>query len=231
MKALVLTLALLGLASLCWAQSDENNSSDVNKQLDDATRIVKNMTVAGAQNGIPHAVLDKAQCVAVIPKMVEAGFIVGGRHGTGVATCRTSGGHWSAPAPISLSGGSFGAQIGGGSANLIMLAMTPRGKQELVSGDLKLGAGVSAAGPMGDASAGTTTADIVTYSRLTGGYAGATVNGAHLSQDKSRTKELYGSDLSMDKILNGQVQVPANSQSAQNFVQTIQQSTQVAQAK
>lgn len=227
MKSLILSLALLGFAGLGWAQ---NANSGVDKNLSDATQVIQNMTTPNAQNGIPQAVLDKAQCIAVVPNMVQAGFIVGGKHGNGVATCRTTGNQWSSPAPISISGGSFGAQIGGGSAQLVMLAMTPQGKQELESGNVKLGAGVSAAGPTGQAAAGANTqAAILTYSHLKGAYAGATISGAQVSQDKAATKELYGREVPLRSILNGQEH--SNNVEAMNFRSAVQNSEQLAQAR
>ena len=209
------------------ALAQDNNNSNADQELQKATQIIQNMTGSNAKGGIPPGVLKDAKCVAVIPNLVQAGFIVGGRHGAGVATCKTSDGSWSAPAPFSLSGASFGAQIGGQSINLIMMVMNKSGMQTLESGHFKVGAGVSAAaGPTGrQASAsGGWKAAILTYSHTQGAYAGATVKGAEIQQDNGVTKALYGHEAKFSSILNGQVSMPNNT-SAQQFVSAVKQAT------
>lgn len=204
----------------------------IDKELTNATQIVQQMTGSGSNAGIPSDVLKNAQCVAVVPNVIQAGFIIGGRHGSGVATCRTSNGKWSPPAPFSLSGASFGAQIGGQSIDLVMMVMNHKGMQALVSGHFKVGGEVSgAAGPVGrQASAsGGWKADILSYSRTKGAYAGATVKGAELQKDNSATKALYGHNVSFSKILNGQVSMPDQSQ-AHQFVSTVRLAVAGAQS-
>lgn len=209
------------------ASARSNNDAGIDHELQQATHIIQDMTGSNAKAGIPSAVLKDAHCVAVIPNLTQAGFIVGGRHGSGVATCEGSNGQWSPPAPFSLSGASFGAQIGGQSINLVMMVMNNQGMQSLVSGHFKLGAGVSAAaGPTGrQASAsGGWSAAILTYSHSQGAYAGATVKGAEIQKDDSGTKALYGNDASFSAILDGRVAMPNNTQ-AQDFVSAVKQAT------
>lgn len=181
------------------------------------------MTGSQSKAGIPDDVLRNSKCIAVIPKLLKAGFGFGGEHGDGVATCRTQNGHWSPPAPFSMSGGSFGLQIGGEEIGYVMLAMTDQGMQALMSGHFKVGAGINAAaGPVGrdaSASAGWRGAALLSYSRAKGAYAGATLNGTELNQDHDSTKQLYRHEVGFDTILGGQVQMPDQS-SAMQFVHT-----------
>ncbi len=228
MKKLMVAAVLVAFAATAWASQKD---SAVDQQLSRATQIVQQMTSPSAANGIPAAVVQDAQCVAVVPNMVKAGFIVGGEHGTGYATCRVRGNQWSPPAPFSLSGGSFGAQIGGGSVNLIMMVMNHQGKQALESGNVKVGVGASAtAGPVGQAAAAPANVSILTYSHTNGAYAGATVKGTQLQQDASATKALYGRDVRFTQILNGQVPEP-NVAQAQAFTNAVERARQTAQAR
>ena len=220
---LALTATTVVAFAVTASAQNNSNSSRINHELNQATQTIQQMTSSTTTAGIPSDVLKNAKCVAVIPNLVQAGFIVGGRHGAGVATCRTSSGQWSPPAPFSLTGASFGAQIGGQSIDLVMMVMNNQGMQSLESGHFKLGAGVSAAaGPTGrQASAsGGWNAAILTYSHSKGAYAGATVKGAELQQDNSATKALYGHNASFSNILNGQVQMP-NEMPAQHFVSAV----------
>jgi SH3 domain-containing YSC84-like protein 1 len=137
-------LCVLALAvSLGWAQENDAATAKVNQ----AAGIIQQMTTGNA--GIPDAVLRGAKCIAVIPHMIKGAFMVGGEHGSGLATCRTSSG-WTAPAPFNISGGSIGWQIGGQSSDLVMMVMNQQGMDQLMSGHFKVGAGASvAAGPVG----------------------------------------------------------------------------------
>src|SRR6185437_17129432 len=143
---------LICCASWACAQSSQNSTnSDANTtELQAATQTIQHMTTTAGDKGIPNQVLEGAKCVAVIPKLVKGAFIVGGEHGSGVATCRTSNGSWSAPAPFSVSGISWGPQIGGKSTDLVMFIMNDQGMNDLLAGHVKVGADVSAAaGPVG----------------------------------------------------------------------------------
>jgi lipid-binding SYLF domain-containing protein len=185
--------------------------------------------------GIPEEVLNNAKCIVVIPHLVKGGFVVGGEHGRGVATCRTSKG-WSAPAFVSLGGGSWGLQIGVEGVDVVMLVMNDNGLQHMLSSKFKVGADASAsAGPVGrHASAGTDwkmDSEILTYSRSKGVFAGISLDGAIVEQDKDSTRAKYGSDRSFRATLAGQVHAP---QSTRAFLRKIAQTAHtsaVADAK
>ena len=179
--ALIFSLvALLGSMALATAKEDSverlQNAGDVLKEIMDAP-----------DKGIPEEVLDNAKCIVVVPHLIKAGFIFGGKHGRGVASCRTATG-WSAPAFISVGGGSWGLQIGAEGVDLVMLVMNDKGLQHLLSSKFQLsGEGSAAAGPVGrHASAGTDwkmNAELLTYSRSKGAFAGLTLEGAVIEQD------------------------------------------------
>lgn len=214
----VLTIGVLA-AGVTVAASAQNK---VDNELDQATQIMHELTGPQSSAGIPDAVLKDAKCVAVIPKMIKAGFVVGGQHGDGIATCKMADGRWSPPAPFQLTGASFGAQIGGEEEGYVMMVMNHKGMAALESGHFKVGAGVdAAAGPVGRAASasGGWKASILSYSRAKGAYAGATLNGAELNQDKEKTKELYGHEVPFTDILNGQAHTTESA--AQQFVHTI----------
>jgi lipid-binding SYLF domain-containing protein len=171
---------------------------------------------------IPATIASRTQCVVAIPSLVKAGFIVGGESGKGFATCETSAG-WSAPAPITIGGGTLGAQIGGESTDVVALVTTERGKQALLTGNFKVGADAAAtAGPVG-AAAGTDVgrnADVVSYSRSKGLFAGATLNGTTIKPDKDATNALYGSPVALSTILGGQV-APPEAPATQRFLTAV----------
>jgi len=148
--------------------------------------------------GIPEEVLSNAKCILVVPDLIKGGFIFGGKHGRGVASCRTSEG-WSAPAFVSVGGGSWGLQIGVEGVDLVMLVMNDQGFQHLLSSKFELtGEGSVAAGPVGrHASAGTDwkmNTEMLTYSRSKGVFAGLTLEGAVVQEDNDSTRAIYGKD-------------------------------------
>ncbi len=172
--------------------------------------------------GIPEEVLNNAKCIVVVPHLVKGGFVFGAEHGRGIATCRTHAG-WSAPAFISIGGGSWGLQIGVEGVDLVMLVMNDHGMQHLLSSKFQVGADASAsAGPVGrHASAGTDwkmTTEILTYSRSRGVFAGISLDGAVVEQDKDSTRAIYGHDPSFHAILAGKVPAPS---STLHFMKTI----------
>ncbi len=174
---------------------------------------VLNEIMSAPDKGIPEEILGSAKCVAVVPSLLKGGFVFGGAHGKGMATCRTADG-WSAPAPFSVTGGSFGLQIGLQGVDLVMLIMNDRGMQALLSSKFKLGADASAAaGPVGRHAEASTDwkmrAEVLTYSRARGLFAGVTVNGAAIHQDDDATRELYGRLVPFKTILTGAVTTPA----------------------
>jgi SH3 domain-containing YSC84-like protein 1 len=170
--------------------------------------------------------------VAVIPKLIKGAFMIGGEHGSGVATCRTATGNWSAPAPFSVSGISWGPQIGGKSTNLLMFIRNDQGMNDLISGHFKVGADVSAAagpvGRQGSAEAGWK-AGILTYSSSKGAFIGASLNGAELQEENHATSNWYGREVSFKDILQGNVQA-ANAQ-AGAFVNAVQNAKETVQAR
>jgi lipid-binding SYLF domain-containing protein len=163
--------------------------------------------------GIPEEVLEHAKCVAVIPHMVKGGFVFGAKGGKGVATCRTADG-WSAPAFITISGGSWGLQIGVEAVDVVMIFQNEKGMQKLLSSNFHVGADASAAaGPVGrHASAGTDwkmDVEILTYSRAKGAFAGLTLEGASIRQDADSRHAIYGRGVTTRALLLGKVSAPA----------------------
>jgi lipid-binding SYLF domain-containing protein len=178
--------------------------------------------MAAPDKGIPSDILGSAKCVAVVPSLLKGGFVIGGAHGRGMATCRMATG-WSAPAPLTTTGGSVGLQIGGQAVDLVMVVMNDRGMQALLTSKFKLGADASvAAGPVGRHTEGSTDwklrAEVLTYSRARGLFAGISFNGAVIKQDEDATKELYGRMVDFKSILTGSVQPP---QSAEPFIAAV----------
>jgi lipid-binding SYLF domain-containing protein len=174
------------------------------KRLQDATAVVNEM-MGMPDKGIPQSVLDKAQCIVVVPGLKKAAFIVGGQFGRGFASCRKAGG-WGAPAAMKIEGGSFGLQLGGQSTDVILLVMNQRGMDRLVSDKFTIGAdAAAAAGPVGrDAKADTDimlNAEILSYARSRGAYAGLSLEGATMRPDNEENKKLYGREVSNQDIL------------------------------
>src|SRR6266566_7753969 len=209
-RILILMLGLTTMfAGVSWAG---NAAQDSTERLRNAGAVL-NEIMAAPDKGIPEEVLDNAKCIVVVPNLVKGGFILGGKHGRGVATCRTSTG-WSAPAFISVGGGSWGLQIGVEGVDLVMLVMNDQGFQHLLSSKFQLsGEGSAAAGPVGrHASAGTDwkmNSELLTYSRSKGAFAGLTLEGAVIEQDDDSTQAVYGKDMSFRKVLLGNVTPPA----------------------
>ena len=202
--------ALILLVTLTAVASDRDNDvSRTNK----AAQVFKEIMNAPDQ-GIPQDLLESAKCIAIIPGDLKFAFIFGGNYGRGLATCRTGHG-WSAPMFLAIDGGSVGYQIGGSSTDIVMLFMNDRALKSLLSDKFKLGADASvAAGPVGrNASAGTDlklNAEILSYSRAKGVFAGVSLNGAVVQADKSGDEAMYGQNVNRHDILDGKVAVPAS---------------------
>src|SRR5262249_41018617 len=178
----------------------------------DSAATVLNEIMSAPDKGIPEEVLSSAKCIAVVPSLLKGGFVFGGSHGRGMATCRTENG-WSAPAPFHMTGGSFGLQIGVQGVDLVMMVMNDRGMQALLSSKFKLGADASAAaGPVGRHAEGSTDwklrAEVLTYSRARGLFAGVTVNGSSVTQDDDATRDPSGRMIRFRTILTGAVTTP-----------------------
>ena len=212
MKKAMFLLAMLSLGTLCWAGSAKEDATD---RLDNATKVM-HAIMGMPDNGIPEEVLEHAKCVAVVPHMVKGGFIFGGKGGKGVATCRTADG-WSAPAFITISGGSWGLQIGVEAVDLVLIIQNEKGMQKLLSSNFHIGADASAAaGPVGrHAEAGTDwkmDVEILTYSRAKGAFAGLTLEGASIRQDNDSRRAMYGRKTTTRALLLGKVPAPSAAQ-------------------
>jgi len=209
----VLGAGLLLTTSLAWSA----DKSEIEKRIDNAAKVLEEI-MATPDKAIPDKVMNEAKCVAVIPSMVKVAIGFGGNHGKGVATCRTENGKWSAPAPITITGGSWGLQLGGQAVDLVMIVTNDQGMQHLLSSKFKLGADASAAaGPVGrDAAADTDwkmKAEVLTYSRARGLFAGIDLNGSAITQDKDETRVLYGKFVPFEEILSGKVEPPSMTES------------------
>ena len=230
---LSISIVIVCVSAFAWAQSDEHEKSTGEpSELQTATETVEHMSATAPDKGVPKQVLEGAKCVAVIPKLVKGAFVVGGEHGTGVATCRSNDRSWSAPAPFSVSGISWGPQIGGKSTDLLMFIMNEQGMNDLLSGHFKVGADVSAAaGPAGRQASveGGWKAGIPTYSSSKGAFIGASLNGAELQQDQKATRKWYNKDVSFKEILQGGVPIP-NAQ-AKAFVNAVENAKETAEAR
>lgn len=211
---LVLGAGVLVIASsMAWAKDEK---SDIDKRIQNAATVLEEI-MATPDKAIPDKVMNQAKCIAVVPSMVKIAVGFGGNHGKGVATCRTADGRWSAPAPITITGGSFGLQLGGQAIDLVMVITNDQGMQHLLSSKFKLGADASAAaGPVGrDTGADTDwklKAEVLTYSRARGVFAGIDLNGSAITQDKDETRVLYGKFMPFEEILSGKVEPPATAE-------------------
>ena len=210
MKRLVLLTLVISLCSFALA-ADDAPASKASDRVQAAADVL-NQIQSAPDSGIPQDILSKAECVAVVPSMLKGGFIVAGKYGRGLASCRTPKG-WSTPAFFTIAGGSFGFQIGGQAVDLVMLVMNNDGMQHLLSSKVALGADASvAAGPVGRHAEGNTDwkmrAQVLTYSRARGVFAGVSLNGAVLKQDKDSTRDFYGHMMTFKAALTGEVEPP-----------------------
>jgi lipid-binding SYLF domain-containing protein len=218
MKKVMTLLALLSLTSIGWAGTNRESTID---RMDHAGSVLHEI-MAAPDKGIPEEVLEHAKCVAVVPHLLKGGFVFGAENGRGIATCRTATG-WSAPAFFTITGGSWGLQIGVEGVDLVMIIQNDRGMQHLINSNFELGADASAAaGPVGrHASADTNwklETEVLTYSRARGAFAGVTLNGAAIRRDDDSTEAIYGRDVSTRSILQGEIAVPASAQAFLNAV-------------
>jgi lipid-binding SYLF domain-containing protein len=213
MKKIMTAVALLSLTSIGWAGTNREATVD---RMDHAGRVLHEI-MAAPDKGIPEEVLEHAKCVAVVPHLLKGGFVIGAENGRGVATCRTADG-WSAPAFFTITGGSWGLQIGVEGVDLVLIIQNDKGMQRLIGSGFELGADASAAaGPVGrHASADTNwklETEVLTYSRAKGLFAGVTLNGASIRRDDDSTEAIYGRDIPTRRILQGDEAVPASAQS------------------
>ena len=221
MKSLFLTLLLSAFGCVAFGQAKPATSTPlgdehpaVAKRLDASAAMLKEI-FAAPDKGVPSDLLEHAKCIIAIPGEKKGALGFGGSYGRGFATCRTASNRdvWSAPAPVFLGGGSWGAQLGGESTDILMLVMNDKGVQKLLSSKFKVGVDASAAaGPLGRTVAADTNikldSEILTYSRSKGLFAGIDINGATIKQDDRTTKDLYGRMVPFTQILSGQIRTP-----------------------
>lgn len=213
MKKLTTFVALLSVTSIAWAGSNREATND---RLDHAGRVLHEV-MSAPDKGIPEEVLEHAKCIAVVPHMLKGGFVFGAENGRGVATCRTPNG-WSAPAFFTITGGSWGLQIGIEGVDLVMIIQNENGMKHLINSNFELGGDASAAaGPVGrHASADTDwklNTEVLTYSRAKGLFAGLTLTGAAIRRDDDSTEATYGHNVSTRHILDGGQAAPASAHS------------------
>jgi lipid-binding SYLF domain-containing protein len=228
MKKFMTLVALfsLGAATVAWSETRE----EVQNRLDNAATVLHEI-MAAPDKGIPDEVLEHAQCVAVVPRMIKAGLVFGGENGRGVATCRTEHG-WSSPAFFAITGGSWGLQIGVEGVDLVMIFQGDRGMQRLEDAKFQLGADASAAaGPVGRHATADTdwklNTEILTYSRAKGAFAGLTLTGADVRRDDSSMDAFYGHEVSTHRVLKGEVETPA---AANRFIDAVREAKAQAHA-
>jgi lipid-binding SYLF domain-containing protein len=207
MRKFALALSLCSSVALLAADTPQERLSDSAK--------VFNEIMATPDKGIPQDLLEKANCIVIVPGMKQAAFVIGGKFGRGYAVCRQNGRHWGGPAAIRVEGGSFGFQIGGSETDVVLLVMNQGGAKKLLSSKFTLGADASVAGgPVGRTSSAATDAqmhaEILTYSRARGLFAGVSLEGATLRPDDDWNKELYGKAMTNSDIVLGDTQPPAS---------------------
>jgi len=211
MRLRITVLIALAASSLMLAKE----RSKTGQRLDEAVDVIKDI-MDTPDKGIPQDLLDKSQCIVVVPGLKKGAFILGGKYGKGFVSCRKEGGQgWTAPGAVRVEGGSVGFQIGGAETDVVLLVMNERGMKKLLSSKFTLGAeGEVAAGPVGrNATAETDAmmhAEILSWSRTRGVFAGVSLQGATLREDLDDNKELYGQAYENAEILRGKVPVPAD---------------------
>jgi len=228
----LLLMTFMGVVgTYAWAGSAREDTVD---RLQRSVEVLQ-AVMSTPDKGIPEEVLTGAKCILVVPDLIKGGFIFGGKHGRGVASCRTSEG-WSAPAFVSVGGGSWGLQIGVEGVDLVMLVMNEQGFQHLLSSKFALtGEGSVAAGPVGrHASAGTDwkmNTEMLTYSRSKGAFAGLTLEGAVIEQDNDSTHAIYGKHMVCRTILSGKTTTPASTNAFVKAVSAAGQQARIAEVK
>jgi lipid-binding SYLF domain-containing protein len=225
MKKFLQLALIISLCSFSFAADEDTKAAE---RVQAAAQVLNDIQGA-PDKGIPQEVLGSAECVAVVPSLLKGGFIVGAKYGRGLASCRTEKG-WSAPAFFLVTGGSFGFQIGGQAVDLVMLIMNKDGMRHLLSSQFALGADASvAAGPVGRHAEGNTDwkmrAEVLTYSRARGLFAGVSLNGAVIKQDKDSTRDFYGRMVPFRTSLTGEIEPPAR---ANGFLTSLAQWAQEA---
>jgi len=202
------------LACIALSAGLLHGATEAAKRLDAAADAMHDI-MSAPDKGIPQDLLQKSQCIVVVPGLKKGAFIVGGKYGRGFMMCRKAGAGWSAPGAIKVEGGSFGFQIGGSETDVVMLVMNQSGAKKLLSSKFTVGADASAAaGPVGRESSAETDAqlhaEILTYSRSRGVFAGVSLEGATLRPDDDANEELYGKKMPNRDIVMGDTPAPAD---------------------
>lgn len=226
-RCIVSMIAIVILTLLNFASARANDRTKDENRLQNSGEVMKE--IVGVPDSIPQRLLDKADCVIVIPTVLKAAFIVGGSYGRGAMTCRSGGdfrGPWGAPTMMALEGGSFGFQLGAQATDFVLLVMNSRGASSILGSKVKLGADASvAAGPVGrDVEADTDAtfrAEVLTYSRSRGLFAGLSLEGSTLRPDKDANERIYHKKIGAEEIaLGNEMAVP---QAARLLIDTLTQ--------
>jgi SH3 domain-containing YSC84-like protein 1 len=229
MRKSIWLAVLLSLTSFAWARTTREATDD---RLVQAGAVLREI-MAAPDKGIPEEVLEHAKCVAVVPHLLKGGFVFGAENGRGVATCRTENG-WSAPAFFTLTGGSWGLQIGVEGVDLVLIIQGDKGMDHLVESKFEIGGDASAAaGPVGrHASADTDwklDTEVLTYSRAKGIFAGLTLTGAAIRRDDDSTEAIYGKEIPTRRILRGEVAPPPQTQPFLDAVRSAKEQARAAE--
>jgi len=205
---------LLVLLAVGVAAASAEHTPD--KRLAESAEVL-NEIMGAKDRGIPQDLLEKAQCVGVVPNLKRAGFVIGAKYGKGVVVCREGAGRWSAPSNIRIEGGSVGLQIGAGETDVVFIVMNKRGMEKLMEDKFTVGGDASAmAGPVGRSTEANTDAmmhaEILSYSRSRGVFAGISLQGATLRPDRDDNRALYGKEIGQREILEGRVPRPPAAQ-------------------
>jgi lipid-binding SYLF domain-containing protein len=207
-------MMLLFSIHLGWSAQSED---EIAKRFAASAKVLDEI-MATPNKSIPDGVIKRATCLAVFPGTVQVGVLVGAKHGKGFASCRT-GNSWSAPAPLTISGGSWGAQLGGQAVDLVLVIVDAKGMQQLISGKFNLGTETSVtAGPVGNHE-WKMNEDVLTYARARGAFAGFNLAGSSIAEDQDDTRILYGAPASLSDLLTGKAQPSSTSQA---FLGTIE---------
>ncbi len=215
-RILLAFASLFLVTAVVFGADNDKDPSDIEKRINNSAKVLDEI-MATPEKGIPDKIMSDARCIAIIPSMLKIAVGFGGSHGKGVATCRLENGKWSGLAPITITGGSWGLQLGGQAVDLVMVVMNDDGMHHLLSSKFKIGADASAAaGPVGRHAGADTDwkmkSQVLTYSRTRGLFAGIDLNGASVTQDKDETRILYGKFVPFDQILEGKVRRTSISQ-------------------
>jgi len=204
-------LRFIGLLMICSAMAFAKDEPTA--RITEAAKVFDEI-MGAPDKGIPTDLIGRAKCIVIVPGMKKAGFIIGGQYGKGVMTCRDTKMGWTGPSTVRIEGGSIGAQIGGGETDVVLVVLNDKGAARLMKSEFTLGADAGVmAGPVGREGAAQTdalmSAEILSYSRSRGAFAGVTLNGSTLRSDDKDNEAIYGKAVAHEDILTGKVKPPA----------------------